>query len=137
MDGRIPSHVKYGARHYRYGYVIASLALPLFIATYTMLVKSRTRGWKCFSSFFPNAAVVAGSMWVFSPEIPHGAVTGWSAGYSMACVIATWVRYSPPDLAFVYDLQIPLQARLEGLKSILTMWQVIAVAAGAGFFAAL
>jgi len=137
VDARIPSHVRYGARHYRYGYAIAVLAAPVFVVTYLALQRAQTRGWKCFASCAPLIGVVLASLWVFAPEVPHGGIVGWSTGYAVASLTATWLRYSPPDLTFIHDERVPLQARLEGLKSILTMWQVISIAVGAGFLAAL
>jgi hypothetical protein len=137
VDARLKSHVLYGARSYRYGYVSSLLAIPTFIITLHLLRRATTRGRKCLASCLAILAAMLSSLWVFAPEVPHSGLVVWCLMYSIVSLAATWLRYSGPDLSFVQNQEIPLQARLEGLKSILSMWQAIALATSAGFLAGL
>lgn len=136
-DARIPSHVRYGARVYEYGYAVALLAVPVFLATCLLLRRPMRRSWKCFVSCAPLLAAVLGSVWAFKPEIPHAGFATVETLYVLASLVATWLRYSVPDLAFVSNCDIPTSARLEGLKSILGIWQAIAVVTIVGFLGGL
>jgi hypothetical protein len=137
VDAHIPSHFRYGARTYEYGYPITFLAIPVLVLTYLGFKRARTRAWRCFSAWFPLAAATVLSLWVFAPEIPHAGVVGWATMYAAVSLSATWLRYSPPDLQFVRDTGIPVQVRMEGLKSVQTLWQTITLATFAGYFALL
>lgn len=137
VDARIPSHVRYGLRTYRYGYLIAFMAIPVFLLTYHGVKRAGTRVWKCFGACFWLAAATLLSLWCFAPEVPHAGVLGWSTMYAVVSLSAAWLRHSPPDLQFVRDTSLPVQVRLEGLKSIQTLWQTITIATFAGYFALL
>jgi hypothetical protein len=137
VDAHIPSHVRYGARTYHYGYPVALLALPVLVLTYLSVKRARTRAWKCFGAAFSLVAATALSLPVFAPEVPHAGVVGWSTMYAVVSLSTTWLRYSPPDFQFVRDTSLPVQVRLEGLKSIQTLWQTITLATFAGYFALL
>ena len=127
VDAQITSHVLYGPRSYRYGYGISLLAIPLFTSTTMLLLKARTRGWRCAASVLP-LLLTLGSEWVFAPEIPHQGMTGSALMYGIAAFLATWLRNTNPDMAYITDTQLPLQVRLEGLKSAITLWQGLAIA---------
>jgi len=75
--------------------------------------------------------------WVFRPEVPHQGIVGSSAMYAAVVLVATWLRFSQPDLTFLRDLSLPLAARIEGLKSTMSLFQTIALATCGGFLAAL
>lgn len=135
VDARITSHVRYGPRAYPYGYWISLLAIPLFTSTTMLLRAARTRGWRCAASFLPLLVTVLGSEWVFAPEIPHQGMTGSALMYGFAALIATWLRNTKPDMGYITDTSLPLQVRLEGLKSAITLWQGLAIATCAAFLA--
>jgi|GEM_PF-3148114 len=137
VDARIPSHFKYGVRPYRYGYWIALLAIPLFICTLGALSRARTRGWKCAAACGPLIYAVATSQWAFAPEIPHQGITLTCGMYAITVVLATWLRYSTIEIGYIRDQSLPLQVRLEGLKSVITLWQGLALATAGGFLALL
>ncbi len=137
VDPRLSSHVLYGARIYTYGYFAIFLGLPLFIVTYAMLRARRGRAWQCFGSCFPILITSAIAMPVFRPEVPHGNLTMWTLTFSASAMIAAWLRNSGPNLAFVSNPKIPLQARLEGLKSMLAIWQTLTLGTGAAVLGAL
>ena len=135
VDARIPSHVRYGARVYRYGYWLALLAIPVFVITAIGLVKTKTRGRRWAWASLPMCCAVRGSLWAFAPEIPHQGIVGTCLMYVVVALITTWLHNSKPEIQFIRDQSIPLQVRLEGLKSAITMWQGIAIATCAGFLA--
>jgi len=137
VDARIPSHFKYGARPYPYGYWIALVAIPLFICTLVGLSRARTRGWKCSAACVPLIYAVAVSQWAFAPEIPHQGITLTCGMYAITVLIATWLRYTKVDIEYIQDQSLPLSVRLEGLKSVITLWQGLAVATAGGFLALL
>jgi hypothetical protein len=55
--------------------------------------------------------------------------------YAVVAMITTWLRNSEPEIEFIRDQSLPVQVRLEGLKSAITLWQGIALATCAGFLA--
>src|SRR4051794_40020838 len=82
VDARIPSHFRYAARIYRYGYWIALLAVPLFVCTLAGLSRARTRALKCAAACLPLVYFVGTSWWAFTPEgwtftpeVPHQGIT--------------------------------------------------------------
>jgi hypothetical protein len=137
VDARIPSHFKYGAREYRYGYWIALLAIPLFSGTLIALSRARTRGWKCVASCGPLIYTVVVSQWAFAPEIPHQGITLNCGMYAITVLLATWLRYTTIDIQYLTDKEVPISVRLEGLKSVITLWQGLALATAGGFLALL
>jgi hypothetical protein len=137
VDARIPSHVRFGARDYPYGYASALLALPILMVTFLTLRRDISRGWKCFFSCVPLATVVVGSLWLFMPEFPHAGILGWSFVYLVVALLTTWFRCYDPELSFARDNEIPMQARIEGLKTMASVWQTITIATCAGFLAGL
>jgi len=137
VDARIPSHFRYGARTYRYGYWLALLAIPIFVCTLAALSRARTRGWKCAAACMPLSCAVAASQWAFAPEVPHQGVTVTCGMYVVTVLIATWLRYSTVDIEYIHDQSLPIAVRLEGLKSAITLWQGLALATTAGFLALL
>jgi hypothetical protein len=137
VDARIPSHFQYGAREYRYGYWIALLAVPLFVCTLIALSRTRTRGWKCMAACGPLIYTVVGSQWAFAPEIPHQGITLNCGMYAITVLLATWLRYTTIDIEYLTDKEVPISVRLEGLKSVITLWQGLALATAGGFLALL
>lgn len=135
VDARLLSHVRFGARAYRFGYTVSAIAIPLFLSTLAALDRAQSRGSKCVAASVPLLAALVCSQWAFAPEVPHSGIVGSCGMYAVAVLIATWLHYSAPDLEFLHDLSLSVPVRLEGLKSAVTLWQGIALATCAGFLA--
>ena len=136
LDPRLASHVEYGARTYPYGYWISLLSLLVFVATALLVRRAKSRATRCIAACVPLLVATLCSIPVFLPELPHGGLI-WCLGYGLAAVLATWLRYSGPDLSFVTDTAAPVQVRLEALKGVQSTWQGIAIAAAVAFVAVL
>ena len=135
VDARIPSHVLYGARSYPYGYWVALLAIPLFIATLRLISRARSQGAKCLAGCLPLTVAVAATQWAFKPEVPNLGIVGACGIYAVTVLIATWLRTLEPDTAFLQDQSLAVQVRIEGLKSAITLWQGLSLATCAGVLA--
>src|SRR5438045_1919593 len=113
VDARIPSHVRWGARTYPYGYWVALVSVPLFISTVIALRRATSRTGKCFSASLPLIIAVASIQWAFKPEVPHQGIVSNTAIYAIIVVIATWLHTSQPNTDFLEDHSLSEQVRIE------------------------
>jgi hypothetical protein len=137
IDPQLTSHVIWGARTYRWGYYTAVLAPVIFLVTFRALRHANARGWRCFWSCSPLLAGELCALPFFGPEFPHGGIVTWPTVAALSSLIATWLRYSSTSLTYLSDPQVPLEAKIEGIKSALSAWQAVAIATCVGFFAIL
>jgi len=137
IDPRLTSHVIWGARTYRWGYYTAVLTPIIFAVTYYALRRAKARGWRCFWSCSPLLAGELCALPFFRPEFPHGGIVTWPSVAALSSLVATWLRYSNTSLNYLADPEVPLEAKIEGIKSVLSAWQAVAIATCAGFLATL
>lgn len=137
IDPLLASHVIYGARTYHWGWYTAILAPLVFMATFKGLRRAQSRGGRCLWSCLPLLAAEAVAVPFFRPEFPHGGIVTWPTMAALSSLIATWLRYSNIRLDYLANPEVPLAAKIEGIKSVLSAWQAVAIATCAGFFATL
>jgi len=121
VDARITSHVGYGPRIYRYGYLLALFGAVIAGLTYACIKRVTTRAAKSVAAVVWLIVGLVLSLPVFAPEIPHSGMTGAVTIYGFVIVVAVWIRYSRFDTAFLNDTGIPLAARIEAIRSILSI----------------
>ena len=133
IDGRLTSHVAFGARTYPYGYPLAVTGGSLVFAS-TLLVLTRAFSWKVRATV--PAAILAGmgllALPFFLPEFPHGGVSVWLAQFSVACLLTCYIHFLPWP-AWLDSEEFGASVRWERLKEYGVLWRTIAVAMTVGY----
>ena len=137
VDPKLTTHVIYGARHYEWGYYTAFLSPLVFAATFIGIKRARSRGARCKWACLPLLLAEVAALPFFTPEFPHGGIVTWPTVVALSSLVATWLRYASVRLEYLSSRDVPLQAKIEGVKSMLSAWQAVAIATCAGFLATL
>ncbi len=135
LDPTLHSHVAYGARTYPNAWWVVFVFAPtLFVLTYASM---RYGGAFAKGAWSVGSLIIAGAAAIpfFRPEMPHSHIVGWVVLYSIITGLSSWIHYSSPCLDFVQDQAIPLPARIERLKDMVSFWNSVAVYIGTGYLA--
>ena len=135
VDPYLDSHVVYGARQpYKYAWVWICLSLLVFIITYYLLYRSKSKLQALVGAVSPLIIIGCSASLGFPPERPHMGILGSTFGFALLSFITTWLRLSHRALDSS-DAITPVEARLEYIKAIITTWQQIAIYGAVGYLA--
>lgn len=132
VDARLKTRFEYGARVYRWGYLVSGLGgLLVLLGTSLALEKIPSDRWK-LKSAFPTAILLivgAASLPFFHPdqEFPHGGITTWAVELSFVSLVSCGFYYSKiPNRLLQQNLTAAIQR--ERVKEYAKHWRAIATA---------
>lgn len=132
IDPLLTTHVLYGARTYPLGYWIFLFAPLVYIPTYYLLKKK-----KYIISLLPLVIANALSLFNFFPEFPHAWIILLTVMYTAVAFISNSIHFANSDINYVFDISIDRIAKIERLKSSISLWRTIAISIGGGYLALL
>ena len=108
VDGRLTSHIIYGARHYPLGYWVCLPAPVIGALTYMCLQKCKSARAKVV---LPTAILVGAGVLTlpnFRPGfIPHMAVTLGITLCAVASLASCWIRFGSTSTEYLKEAAIP------------------------------
>lgn len=138
IDARLFSHVKYGARIYRWGYLVAVMAgVAVFIATWFSFAKASSPKLKAGLSVGILWAVAIVSMSYFRPEFPHGAIVSWTFYLSLASLLSCVIHYWKFRTGWLSSKRLSDAVKIDRVKHYADLWRTISISVTVGYLAIL
>lgn len=135
IDPRLHSHVMFGARVSRYGWLWLLLAPLVFFIPFLALTKVAQLSSAPLLSCSGLLLLGVPSAFAFPPERPHMGIVVWVFGYALVAVITTWIWFALDDFSYAANHEQPFVARLERAKATVTFWQQLAIYGSGGYLA--
>ena len=135
IDPRLRSHVAFKDRHYPHGW-LWWFATPVVFGVPILLLSWWTSNVAIYvASIAPLVLVSAVAAFSFGPERPHMGIVVCATGFALVILVTVACRLSAGDFAFIQDMTVPFESRLERVKAAVAFWQMISVYASAGYLA--
>ena len=134
IDPLLRSHINYPNRHYPFAYLIAPIAVAVFVVT--VVIASRLSRRYRLAAVLPFIAGCILSAPIFAPEIPHGNLVFIGAIWSLLGSVTIWVQgyqVANPNLSG----DVALQARMEYIKEQTSFWKGLGYGLIAAYLGAL
>src|SRR5258708_2491016 len=136
LDPRLPTHIGYPNRGYpAHAWIWWSIAPLAFVLPYINLKSFTSKELLLVGSIAPLLLLAIVASLNFPPERPHMGTLLCGFGFALIIVITVAFRIKANDFAYIADVTIPFELRLEQLKATAAFWQMISVYAGAAYLA--
>ena len=135
IDGKLISHVRYGARHYPHGWVWWLFTPLAVVLPYFGLRYCTSQASLYLAAAAPLLLMTATASISFPPERPHLGLVSIAVGFLIVTIAAVGSKLAGNDVAYLVDTTLARDLRLERLKANIAFWQMIAVYASAGYLA--
>lgn len=138
VDARLYTRFSYGARTYRWGYLVSILG-GLFVLFATSISFAKVSSWRLKTALSVGILWIAAafSLLLFRPEFPHAGITSWIFYLSLASLFSCGIHYSTfrKDRLLAKDLSESI--KIERVKQYADLWRTIAISITVGYLALL
>jgi hypothetical protein len=121
LDPLFSSHVAFPNRHYPRAWLIAPIAVVLFIVT--LLVSRKAHRHRYFFAMVPFLVACAISIPIFPPEIPHGNLQFVCGTWLLFSVVTVWIHEVPIVNPGDNNPSPTAQAQIEYIKEQTAIWK--------------
>jgi len=123
LDRRFQSHVLYPHRTYPFAYLIAPIAIFVFIGTMVLALRIRARNRLLV--LVPFILGCALSAPIFKPEVPHGNLTFAGVVWTLIGMLTLWVHGARVTSPVQDGREVAPQACIEFIKEQTAFWKGI------------
>jgi hypothetical protein len=122
LDPLFSHHVAYtNPRHYPFAWLIAPIAVILFVVT--LVVSSKTHRRRYYLAMIPFFVACAVSVPIFAPEIPHGNLLFVCVVWLIFSAVTAWIHDRPIVSPADNNPKLSAQAQIEYIKEQTAIWK--------------